>query len=95
MNGNEVLDIVRDALYVLLVISAPVMIVSMVVGLVIALFQALTQIQEATLTFVPKIVAIFITLMIALPFMGSTLNDFYLDLMDRMAPQEVSDDSDQ
>jgi flagellar biosynthesis protein FliQ len=96
MNGNEVLDIGRDAIYVLLIISAPVMIVSMVVGLVIALFQALTQIQEATLTFVPKIVAIFITLMITLPFMGSTLNDFYLDLMDRMAPQEMSsDDSDQ
>ena len=89
MNGNEVLDIGRDAIYVLLIISAPVMIVSVVVGLVIALFQALTQIQEATLTFVPKIVAIFLVLMLTLPFMGSTLNDFYLDLMNRIAPQEA------
>ncbi len=88
MNGAEVLDIGRDALYVLLIMSAPVMIVSLVVGLVIALFQALTQIQEMTLTFVPKIAAIFITLMIALPFMGATLGDFYLELMDRLALPE-------
>jgi flagellar biosynthesis protein FliQ len=92
VNGTEVLDIGRDAIYVLLVISAPVMLVSVVVGLVVALFQALTQIQEATLTFVPKIVAIFITLMVTLPFMGSTLNDFYIELMNRIAPQEVSAD---
>lgn len=93
MNGTEVLDIGRDALYVLLIMAAPVMIVSLVVGLVVALFQALTQIQEMTLTFVPKIVAIFITLMIALPFMGSTISDFYEDLMDRMAvPETTLDD---
>lgn len=93
MDGNEVLDIGRDAIYILLIISAPVMIVSMVVGLVIALFQALTQIQEATLTFVPKIVAIFLVLMLTLPFMGSKLNDFYLDLMNRVAPQEAADNT--
>ncbi len=92
MNGTEVLDIGRDALYVLLIMAAPVMIVSLVVGLVVALFQALTQIQEMTLTFVPKIVAIFMTLMIALPFMGSTIADFYEDLMDRMAVPETSPD---
>jgi flagellar biosynthesis protein FliQ len=94
VNGTEVLDIGRDAIYVLLIISAPVMLVSVVVGLVVALFQALTQIQEATLTFVPKIVAIFVTLMIALPFMGSTLNDFYIELMNRIAPQELAADED-
>lgn len=85
MNGAEVLDIGRDALYILLKMSAPVMIVSLVVGLIVALFQALTQIQEMTLTFVPKIVAIFLTLMIALPFMGATLGDFYEELMERVS----------
>ncbi len=92
MNGAEVLDIGRDALYILLKMSAPVMIVSLVVGLIVALFQALTQIQEMTLTFVPKIVAIFLTLMIALPYMGSTLGDFYEELMERVAQPEPEDD---
>ncbi len=93
MGGGEVLDIGRDALYILLKMSAPVMIVSLVVGLIVALFQALTQIQEMTLTFVPKIIAIFLTLMVALPYMGSTLGDFYEELMERAARPEQQDDS--
>ncbi|TAE33297.1 MAG: flagellar biosynthetic protein FliQ [Alphaproteobacteria bacterium] len=92
MNGAEVLDIGRDAIYVLLIISAPVMLASLIVGLIVALFQALTQIQEMTLTFVPKILAIFITMLITLPFMGETLGDFYLDLMDRMSTPQSEDD---
>lgn len=92
MGGAEVLDIGRDALYILLKMSAPVMIVSLVVGLIVALFQALTQIQEMTLTFVPKIIAIFLTLMIALPFMGATLGDFNEELMERIARPEAEDD---
>lgn len=92
MGGAEVLDIGRDALYILLQMSAPVMIISLVVGLVVALFQALTQIQEMTLTFVPKIVAIFLTLMVALPFMGSTLGDFFGELMERAAQPLPEDD---
>jgi flagellar biosynthesis protein FliQ len=93
MNGAEVLDIGRDALYILLIMSAPVMLVSLVVGLIVALFQALTQIQEMTLTFVPKIVAIFLTLMISLPYMGSTLADFYEELMDKVAESSPEDSS--
>ncbi len=73
MNEAIVLDIARNGLWVLIIISAPMMIVGLVVGLVIALFQALTQIQELTLVFVPKIVAIFVTMMVVLPFMGATL----------------------
>ncbi len=89
MNGAEVLDIGRDAIYVLLIVSAPVMMISLFVGLAIALFQALTQIQEATLTFVPKIVAIFLTMIIFLPFMGEKIGDFYLELMEKIAtPQD-------
>jgi flagellar biosynthesis protein FliQ len=85
MNGAEILDIGRDAIYVLLIVSAPIMLVSLFVGLIVALFQALTQIQEMTLTFVPKILAIFITLIVFLPFMGNTISDFYIELMNKIA----------
>lgn len=73
MTGNEVLDVGRDAIVTLLIVSAPLLIISLVVGVVIALFQALTQIQEMTLAFVPKIIAVFAGMIIALPFMGDVL----------------------
>ncbi|PCI32188.1 MAG: flagellar biosynthetic protein FliQ [Alphaproteobacteria bacterium] len=76
MNGADVLDIAQEAIWVLIKVSGPVMMVALLVGLTIALFQALTQIQEMTLTFVPKIIAIFVSLFIFLPFMGQTLADF-------------------
>lgn len=74
MTGPEVLDVARDAIYTLIVVSAPVMLVGLAVGVAISLFQALTQIQEQTLAFVPKILAIFISLLIALPFMAEKLH---------------------
>ena len=74
MTGPEVLDIARDAIVTLLLVSAPMMLVGLVVGVVISLFQALTQIQEMTLVFVPKIIAMFIALLLALPFMADQLN---------------------
>ncbi|MAB15536.1 flagellar biosynthesis protein FliQ [Parvibaculum sp.] len=74
MTGPEVLDVGRQAIWVMLEASAPMMIIALLVGLVIALFQALTQVQEMTLVFVPKIVAIFVTLLISLPFMGSVMS---------------------
>ncbi len=73
MTGPEVLDVARDGIFTLLKVSAPLMLIGLAVGLVIALFQALTQIQEMTLVFVPKIVAIFLMLLVALPFMGASL----------------------
>ena len=76
MNGAEVLDIGRDAIWTLVIISAPMMLAGLVVGVIVALFQALTQIQEQTLVFVPKILAIFITMLLPLPFLGSTMNAF-------------------
>lgn len=76
MTGAEVLDIARESVWTMIFVAAPVMIVGLVVGVVIALFQALTQIQEMTLVFVPKILAIFITLLITLPFMAQLLNSF-------------------
>ena len=69
MESAEVLEVIRDAIYVLILISAPMMIVALVVGLIIALVQALTQIQEATLTFVPKVLAMLLVLVLTLPFM--------------------------
>ncbi|PCJ38884.1 MAG: flagellar biosynthetic protein FliQ [Alphaproteobacteria bacterium] len=76
MNGADVLDIAQEGIWVLIKMSGPVMFVALFVGLTIALFQALTQIQEITLTFVPKIIAIFVSLFIFLPYMGETMSDF-------------------
>ncbi len=75
MTGPEVLDVGRDAIIVLLKVSAPLLICGLVVGVVVSLFQALTQIQEMTLVFVPKIVAMFVVLVLALPFMGDVLSE--------------------
>lgn len=86
MNGAEVLDVARDGIWTLLWVAAPLMIVALVVGVVISLFQALTQIQEMTLVFVPKIIAIFVALIVALPFMGDLLNGY----MGRIASRIIS-----
>ena len=82
MTGAAVLDLARDGIWVMIFVAAPMMIVGLVVGVVIALFQALTQIQEQTLVFVPKILAIFVTMIIALPFMGATLGNYMTRLAD-------------
>lgn len=84
MTGPEVLDVARDAIYTLVIVSAPVMLVGLVVGVVISLLQALTQIQEMTLAFVPKILAIFVSLLVALPFMAERLNAEMLRLAARI-----------
>lgn len=82
MSGAITLDIARDGIWTLILISAPMMIVGLAVGVVIALFQALTQIQEMTLVFVPKIIAIFVTMLIALPFMGATMAGYMNRVVD-------------
>ena len=82
MTGAEVLDIARDGIWVLILVSAPMMIVGLVVGVIVALFQALTQIQEQTLVFVPKIIAIFVTMLLTLPFLGATMSGFMTRVMD-------------
>lgn len=76
MSAAEILDVARDGLWTLILVAAPVMLVGLGVGLVVALFQALTQIQEMTLVFVPKIIAMFLALMVALPFMGQALGSY-------------------
>jgi flagellar biosynthetic protein FliQ len=76
MDEALLLEVGRDAVIVTLKISAPLLIIALLIGLVISLFQALTQIQEVTLTFVPKIIIVFISLLLLAPFMLHTLTDF-------------------
>ncbi len=85
MSGAEILDVARDGIWTLLKVAGPLMIVGLIVGVVIALFQALTQIQEMTLVFIPKIIAIFLTMLVALPFMGTALAGY----MNRIAQHIV------
>jgi len=76
MNGAEALNLAQETLVVLLKVSAPVTLIGLFVGLIVSFFQALTQIQEMTLTFVPKIIAIFIGLIVFMPYMAETLQIF-------------------
>jgi flagellar biosynthetic protein FliQ len=85
MNGAEVLDIGRDAIWLTIQLCAPALIVGLIVGVGIGLLQALTQIQEATLVYAPKIVAIFVSLLIFLPLMGALLTGFMNHIAARIA----------
>lgn len=84
MNDAEIIEIARQALLVAIQIGAPILIIGLVVGVAIALVQALTQIQEITLVFVPKILAILLSMFFFLPWMMSTLVIFMEALADRM-----------
>lgn len=89
MSQAIVLDIMKDALTTILVIAAPILIVALVVGLIISILQATTQIQEQTLTFVPKIVAVFLTMILFGSFMLNTLVGFtnrMFDYITKMIP---------
>jgi flagellar biosynthetic protein FliQ len=78
MTGPEVLDVARDAIWTLVIVSSPMMLVGLLVGVIISLFQALTQIQEMTLVFVPKILAIFAAMLLLLPFMADALSSYMM-----------------
>ena len=84
MNQTAAIEIGREAIMVVLTMSVPIMAVALFVGLIIALFQALTQLQEMTLVFVPKIVVVFGALIFFLPFMLSTLSNYMNNLADRI-----------
>jgi len=84
MSGPEVLDIARDAILTLILVASPIMLVGLAVGLAISLLQALTQIQEMTIAFVPKILAIFLSLLVALPFMAEKMHAQMLRLAARI-----------
>jgi flagellar biosynthetic protein FliQ len=85
MTGADILEFARDGVLTFLKVSMPLMILALVVGLVISLLQALTQIQEQTLIYVPKIVAVFGALLLVLPFMGDALGAYMVRVAARIA----------
>ena len=84
MDAVDVVNIVRDGIKVLMLVSAPMMLTALVVGLSISLLQALTQIQETTLTFVPKITSMLLVMMLTFPYMLQTLQDYTNELFVRI-----------
>lgn len=84
MNAADATDLARETVIVALKLGAPVMLLSLAVGLVISFLQALTQIQEQTLTFVPKMLVIMVSLLVLLPFMVTTLSDFMQSIVSRI-----------
>ena len=84
MNEAEALDFGREAIFTLLRIGTPIMLTSLVVGVIVAIVQALTQIQEMTLTFVPKIVVMFFVLILLLPFIINEMTVFMDGVVDRI-----------
>lgn len=84
MTGADVVDIARDGIWTLVLVAGPVMMVGLVIGVIIGLLQALTSIQEATLVYVPKILGIFVALLVAFPFMGAVLNGYMHRVMDKV-----------
>ena len=77
---GEVVDIAREAIYYIILDSAPPLLVSLIVGLIVSVFQTMTSIQEQTLTFVPKIIAVFASIMIFGSWMMTNLNDYITGL---------------
>lgn len=84
MNEADALDLVQEAIWTVIIGSAPAVAAAMVVGLAIALLQALTQVQEITLTFIPKIVAILVVLIFAASFMGAQMYRFTENVYSRI-----------
>jgi flagellar biosynthetic protein FliQ len=85
MSTNDILEIGTDAILTLLLVGSPIMGVALAVGLMISLFQALTQMQEQTLSFVPKVTAMVVTFLLFLPFMMSTITGFAERMFERAA----------
>jgi flagellar biosynthetic protein FliQ len=84
MNETELVDIAREAIWLTITIGLPPMMIGLVVGVVIALVQALTQIQEMTLVFVPKIIAIFAVIFIMFPLFITTMQGFMNEIADKI-----------
>ena len=84
MNQADALDIVQATIWTVIVASSPAVLAAMLVGIVIALLQALTQVQEITLTFIPKIIAILLTASLSAPFIGSVIYTFAEQIYSRI-----------
>lgn len=84
MTEAELIDIAREGVLTLLIVAAPPLLTGLAVGLVVSILQTITQIQEMTLTFVPKVLLVFGSLIVFLPFMLNELSDFWKSMLDRM-----------
>lgn len=84
MEQAEIIDFMREAIWLMIKLSAPIMLIGLIVGVVIALVQALTQIQEMTLSFVPKMLAIFISIFLFFPAMAAALQAFMEMIADKI-----------
>tara|TARA_B100000676_G_C18055949_1_gene834413 strand:- start:1803 stop:2069 length:267 start_codon:yes stop_codon:yes gene_type:complete len=84
MDETQFLQFARESVLVMLTVASPVMLIGLVVGLAVAIFQALTSIQEMSLTFVPKILAVFVSLIVLLPFMFETMTKYMEGIVDRI-----------
>ena len=80
MNENIIIDLARQALWLIIKVSAPMLLVSLVVGLIVSVLQTVTSIQEQTLTFVPKLIAIFLVIALFGSWIFSEVRDFTVDL---------------
>lgn len=80
MTEGQVLDVAKEAIYTIIICSAPMLIISLVVGLIVSIFQTVTSIQEQTLTFVPEIIAVFVGLMIFGSWILTNLTEFVTTL---------------
>lgn len=85
MESQTVLEVSKGAIMTLLIITSPIMLVALAIGLIIALFQALTSIQEMTLTFVPKIILVFVTIILLANWMGDNLATYSRGLYEKIA----------
>lgn len=77
---GQVMDIAQDAIYTIILTAAPLLLVSLVVGLIVSIFQTVTSIQEQTLTFIPKILAVFLIMMLLGSWMLNNMSDFMVRL---------------
>ena len=84
MNAEQVFDILREAMVVTLTVAGPPMGIGLIVGVAISLIQAMTQIQEMTLTFVPKLIVLFVTMIVFMPFMLATMVKFTEFIFDQI-----------
>lgn len=85
MNPESVMTMGRHAIEITLLISAPLLLVALVIGLIVSIFQAATQINETTLSFIPKLAGIFITLIVAGPWMLTVMGDYMREVFTNIA----------
>lgn len=84
MDESVVIDLAREAIYTVIVAGGPLLLIALTVGLIVSIFQTVTSIQEQTLAFVPKILAVFVGMLLFGPFMGQTIMSFFVNTIQSM-----------